>query len=116
MKQSPSIREIFVWVAFLVSAYFAFVKKWDNVQLQEGKIRSEERIKTLEQNATTQAIITDSLESSVKAKEAVIEYQKKNPKIIIEKYDKVRNNVNVLNADESIRYLSTRLSKEGGNR
>lgn len=114
--KTANIREIFIWAAFLISAYFAFIKKWDNVQLQEDKIRSEERIKSLEQNDKAKAVLIDSLKTNVKVLEGVVEYQNKNPKLIIEKYDKVRNNISVLNADKSIEYFSNRLSEESGNR
>lgn len=114
--KSVTIREIFVWGAFIIAAYFAFVKKWDNVQLREDKIRSEERIKSLEQNDKAKALLIDSMKTNTKVLEGVIEYQSKNPKLIIEKYDKVRNNINVLNADESVSYLSDRLSKESSHR
>lgn len=116
MKDTVSVREIIIWIAFLVSAYFAFQKKWDNSQLREDKIRSEEKIKNLVLNASNQSVVTDSIKFKAKSLEAIIEYQKNNPKIIIEKHDKIRDNVNVLNADESVRYLSVRLSKEGTDR
>lgn len=116
MIKTPSVREVFVWVAFIVSAYFAFVKKWDNVQLQEDKIRSEERIKSLHTNDSVKQIIVDSLKLKTNSLEAVIKYQEKNPKLIIEKHDQIRSNISVLNADSSIGYFASRISKESGNR
>lgn len=116
MKKKPALREIIIFIAFIFCAYFAFVKKWDNVKLREDKIRSEERIKSLEQNDKAKEVLIDSFKTNTKILEGVIEYQNKNPKLIIEKHDKIRNTVNVLNADRTIGYLSDRLSKEGGHR
>lgn len=115
MFKNISIRESILFSICLLLSYFVFIKKWDNVQLKEDKIRAEEKIKEYEVDSKIQHSITDSLKTKVQVIEGVIEYQKLNPKIIIKKYDKVRNNVNMLNIDESIGYLSARLSKESGN-
>lgn len=115
MLKVISIREVILFGVSLILAYFAFVKKWDNSQLQEGKVRAEERVKVLEREGTLQHLITDSLTMQVEVIKGVLEYQKENPKIIIQKYDKIRDNVNLLGADESISFLSDRLSKESGH-
>lgn len=116
MKKPITLREIICFGAALLCAYFAFVKKYDNVTLQEDKIRAEEKVKYLEQRDSTKTQFIDSLKTNVKVLEGIVDYQKKNPKLIIEKHDKIRNNVNLLNADGSISYFSDRLSKESGNR
>lgn len=113
--RTANIREIFIWGAFLISAYFAFIKKWDNSQLQEDKIRAEERIKSLEQIAKFQSHYSDSVKESNTAMKAVIEYQKNNPKIIEKKYVEVRNNVLNLSDDDKVLYLARRLSKKDSN-
>lgn len=113
--RTANIREIFIWFAFLISAYFAFVKKWDNSQLQEDKIRAEERIKSLEQSAKYWSHYSDSVKQSNAEMKAVIEYQKNNPKIIEKKYVEVRNNVLNLSSDNKVLYLARRLSKKDSN-
>lgn len=113
--KSVTIREIFVWGAFIIAAYFAFVKKWDNVQLREDKIRSEERIKEYQKDAKLQEHYTDSVKESNTAMKAVIEYQKDNPKIIEKKYETILNGVLSLPTDDKIRYFARRVSKKNSN-
>lgn len=110
-----SLREIILFGLCLFVSYFAFVKKWDNIELEKDKIVAQEKVKQLEKEKVAQHLITDSLKSKVLVTEGIIEFQKQNPQIIIEKYDKIRDNLNLLSADESISYLSDRLSEEGGN-
>lgn len=93
-----------------------FIGKNKYTELEKEKTRSEERIKFYEQDAKKQKAVTDSLLVNAASLNAVIEYQKKNPKIIVEKYDKIRSNLNLLNTDEQIEYLANALSKESGNR
>lgn len=100
----------------LLLAYFTFVKKWDNSQLQEDKIRAEERVKILEVEKAGWHSLADSLKTQVAVTEGIVEYQKKNPAIIREKYEKIRSDVNLLTSDSAIGLLSIRLSKESGNR
>lgn len=100
----------------LVLSFFLFVKKWNYSELEKDKTRAEERIKIYQQSDKDQHRISDSLKINTIALQAIIEYQEKNPKIIREKYEKVRNNINLLNADQSISYLTGRLSQAGSNR
>lgn len=116
MKNTITLREIILFSICLFLTFYSFNKKRDNEQIIEDKIRAEERIKQYQQESKLQYLISDSISQKNKSLEAIIEYQKKNPKIIIEKYDKIRNNINLLNADESISYLSNQLSKESDNR
>lgn len=115
MTKPITVREAIMLGICLILAHFAFFKKWDNVKLNEDKVRSEKIIKAYQENSKMQHHISDSLKTKVKIAEEIIEYQKKNPKIIIEKYDKLRDNVNMLGTDESIRFLSGRLSQESGH-
>lgn len=111
-----TIREIVMFAACIILSFFLFVKKWNNSELEKDKARAEERIKMYEQSDKEQHRISDSLKANTEALQAVIEYQKKNPQIIREKYEKVRDNIHLLNADQSIGYLTNRLSQAGGNR
>ena len=115
MKKPVTLREIFCFGLLLIASYFAIIKKWDSHTLREDKARAEERVKMLEAKDVIQHHLSDSLKANTVALKAVIEYQEKNPKLIIEKYDKIRDNARMLNADESVRLLSGRLSKESGN-
>lgn len=115
MKNPVTIREVFIFIAFLISAYFAFIKKWDNVQLQEDKIRSEEKVKSLEQNDKAKALLIDSFKTNAKVLEGIVDYQKNNPKIIEKKYVEIRNDVLNLPVDDKIEYLARRLSKKNNN-
>lgn len=114
--KTVTIREVIMLGACLILAYFAFVKKWDNSQLQEDKIRAEEKIKVLETEKLHWHTVADSFKTEVSVTRGIIEYQKQNPKIIIEKYDKIISDVNMLYADGTIAYLSDRLSEEGSHR
>lgn len=109
IKNPITIRDIIGFAICLFTSYFAFIKKWDNSRLQEDKIRSQERIKSLENNDKAKALLIDSMKTNTKVLEGVIEYQSKNPKLIIEKYDKVRNNILALSSDSSIKYLRNRI-------
>lgn len=101
--------------ACIILAFFLFFKKWDTNELREDKIRSEEKIKQYQKDALLQSAITDSIETKNKALEAVIAYQKENPKIIEKKYVEVRNNVLSLSSDDKLLYLARRLSKKDSN-
>lgn len=116
LKTRVTAREIIMFGVCLVLSYFAFVKKWDNVTLNEKNIRAEERIKMLEADKKTQHFISDSLATEIQVTKGIIEYQKANPKLIIEKYDKVRDNIAGLNADSTVLFYADRLSKEGSHR
>ena len=116
MRYKITRREVILFVGCLSLALYCIYVELNTNTLQKEKIISEERIKQYQKDAKEQQLLTDSLKSKVMVIEGVLEYQKQNPKIIIEKYDKVRNNINLLNADASILYLSNRLSEEGGNR
>lgn len=116
MPSSMHIREIILFGASLLLAFFLFTKNGDNTKLKEDKVRAEERVKEYEQIFKAQEKITDSLKIKASSLESIIEYQKKNPAIIIQKYDKAISNINLLDADQSISFLSNRLSKESGHR
>lgn len=116
MKKPVSLREFIMFFICLILCFFLFVKKWNNVELESDKARSEEIIKMYEQNMEHQKCVSDSLILNAHVLEGIIEFQKKNPKIIIHKYDKIRDNIGVLNAGQSISYLSGRLSQAGSNR
>lgn len=115
MKEKISGREILLIALCLFLALYSFLKADDRDKLREEKARSEERIKQYQKEAKQQASITDSLKTKVSTYEGVIAYQKENPKIIIEKYDKARGKLNLLNTDDQIDFLSNRLSKEGSH-
>ncbi len=115
MKGRITIREIIMFGVCLFLSYFLYVKESNKAELEADKIRAEERIKMYEDAKLLQQQFTDSLLQQNNSLQAVLEYQKQNPKIIIEKYDKIRDNISVLNAGESISYLSGRLSQAGGN-
>lgn len=108
-------REIIMFCACIFLAYFLFIKTTNTSELEKDKIRSEEAIKEYQKQEKQQAHITDSLKQNASVMEAIIEYQKKNPKLIIEKYDKILNGVSLLNADNSVKFLSDKLSKESNH-
>ena len=87
-----------------------------NKKQEEEKIRSDERIKSLEKEISVLKPQYDSLKSEGVKKEAIIEYQKKNPQIIHEKYVEIRNGVFSLDVDSKISYLSNRLSEKNNLR
>lgn len=113
MIKSPSIREIIMFGLMLVLSFFLIVKKWNHSELEQDKARNEERIKIYEQNLVQQHHISDSLKLYTKELEKSL---KSDTIIIIKKYETIRNNINLLNAGQSISYLSKRLSQASSNR
>ena len=115
IKNPITIRDIIGFALCLFTSYFAFIKKWDNSQLREDKIRSEERIKQYETDFKLQHHYTDSIKQSNTEMKAVIKYQKDNPKIIEHKYETILNGVLNLPVDDKISFLSGRVSKKSNN-
>lgn len=115
IRHPITLRDIIGFALFIFVSYFAFVKKWDNSQLREDKIRGEERIKQYEVDFKLQRHYTDSVKESNTAMKAVIEYQKENPKIIEKKYETILNGVFNLPVDDKIKFLSGRVSKKNNN-
>lgn len=101
----------------LCGGFFGYnvISKKNQKDLNE-KIRLEERVKQLEIDGDAQKQRTDSLKAKAQILEGVIAYMDKNPKIIIEKYDKEKDRIFSLDASDKVKFLSDRLSKAGRNR
>lgn len=112
MKKPLGIREVLAWVLFIVAVYFSITDRWQNENLQEDKIRAEEKIKFYEKDAKAYHALADSFKVKTKIDSAIIEYQKNNPKIIERKYAEVLNGVFSLPVDDKIIYLTGRVSKK----
>lgn len=112
MKKPIGIREVLAWVLFAVAVYFAVTDRWQNTDLQEDKIRAEEKVKFYEEDAKAVHVLADSFKVKSKIDSAIIEYQKNNPKIIEKKYVEVLNGVFNLPVDDKIGHLAGRVSKK----
>lgn len=115
MKKPIGIREVLAWVLFIIATYFAVTDRSQNVDLQEDKIRAEEKIKFYEKDAKAYHALADSFKMKSKIDSALIEYQKNNPKIIEKKYVEVLNGVFSLPVDDKIIYLTGRVSEKDNN-
>ena len=113
--QPIGIREIILIGVSLFMAFLHYKESGDITKHEKDKLVLEERIKHYQKDALIQAGITDSLETKAQVLEGVIEYQKKNPKIIEKKYVEVRNDVLSLSDDDKIKYLAARLSKKNSH-
>lgn len=101
-----------VIVILLFSGLFGYtVLSNRNQRDLEEKIRSDERAKQYELDAQKNHEIADSAKISAAKFEAVLEYKSKNPQIIIQKYDKIHDNVVGLSANNKVKFLAERLSK-----
>lgn len=85
----------------------------DNQLIQETtkRIDAEERIKSLGREFDARTAEIDSLKQVKIKLEAVVDYQKKNPSIIIQKYEKERAAIDTLSNSKSFELFSINLDE-----
>ena len=96
----------------LAGGFFGYnvISKKNQQDLIE-KALAEEKVKHLEADGMSQKQHTDSVKIHAAILEGLLEYMKKNPKVIIEKYDKEKDLVFSLTNDSKVKFLASWLSK-----
>ena len=78
-------------------------------KLEREFAKSEARVEAIEKEKAAEKHFSDSVLMQNAAQAAVIKYQKNNPLIIQQKYEKVSHNVAALDNDQSIVFYANRL-------
>lgn len=95
------------------------VNAWKDNQLVKETTRrviAEEKIQQLAQDHLQNKKIIDSMRTDRAALVAVIEYQKNNPQLIIQKYEAVHRNIDLLSPDDGYKLFTASINAYNANR
>lgn len=95
------------------------VNTWKDNQLVKETTRrviAEEKIKQLAQDHLQNKKIIDSMLTDRAALVAVIEYQKNNPQLIIQKYEAIHRNIDLLSPDDGYKLFTANITAYNANR
>jgi len=117
MEQQPSNLKTHAIYCLAIAAIIVAGYLWNNyrdgveTRDKEKIAASEAREKIAIEEKAAEKAKGDSIADELMKTEAVLEYQKKNPQIIREKYAKNETNIIALSDDESILLLASRVRK-----
>ncbi len=86
------------------------------IQETTKRVAAEERIKQDAKEYSSRAKVIDSLQIWSIKQEAIIEYQKKNPSIIIEKYEKEHATLDTISNSKSFELFSINIESYKANK
>lgn len=95
------------------------VNAWKENQLIKETTKraaAEEKVKQLAQDHLQNKKIIDSMLTDRASMIAVIEYQKKNPQIIIQKYEAIHHDIDLLSPDEGYKLFTANINAYNTNR
>jgi uncharacterized protein (DUF2164 family) len=113
-----NFKYIIFFISFLILIYiiYSLVNGYLENKIEEKIKDKKEQIVKLEKDVIYWRLKSERLETESKDLRTIIEKSKQNITTIINKYDEKRSDIDKLNDDESIKFLSNKLGQKDSNR
>lgn len=118
---NKSFRNILIGIGFLavIICVVICIRAWKENQLGEEvtkRVIAQEALKVLAKQHVENKRVIDSMKIDRAQLVSVIEYQKKNPQIIIQKYETIHRSIDNLSPNDNYKLFTANIAKYKSNR